>query len=255
MNTFLPKILAFLCNWCSYAGADLAGVSRFQYPPTIRVIRTMCSGRVDPQYMVEGLSSGYDSVLVFGCHIGDCHYLDGNLYTVRRVEVVRQLLDLAGIGAERVQLRWVSAAEGQMFADYVKELSQLTTDMGPFDATRQKLPLAAVKGALKSQRLRWLMGIDRQITERENVYHEKIDQGEFKKLLKSAVEVEYHKALIMEALTEGPLSVPELNAKTGLPVYTISCRLGDLEKSGSADFYSYEGVDPKFVRLASRLDN
>ncbi len=248
---FEPKILAFLCNWCSYAGADLAGVSRFQYPPTIRVLRTMCSGRVDPLHMVEGLASGFDAVLVFGCHIGDCHYLEGNYYAQNRVQVVRDLLELAGIGRDRLQLRWVSAAEGQIFADYVKELSSVIEGLGPFDAKRHALQLASVEGALTSPRLRWLMGMERQLTTVENVYHERIKEEDYTKLLESAVEVEYEKAAILEVLRAGPLSVRQIAEAASLPVYTVSKRLGDLEKSGSVDLHGYEGTTPKFVGLAA----
>ena len=250
-DSFEPKILAFLCNWCSYAGADLAGVSRFQYPPTIRVIRTMCSGRVDPVHVMEGLKSGYDAVFIFGCHIGDCHYLEGNHYTVKRKAVIDQLLDLSGIGQDRVQLRWVSAAEGQAFADNVTELSALITGMGSFDAQANALKLASVTAALNTPRLRWLCGMDRQITERENAYHEKMDQEAYTNMLKCAVEVEYQKALILEVLRGGPQTVREISGKSGLDVYVVSQRLSDIEKAGLAEFNGYDGTSPKFIRLAA----
>jgi F420-non-reducing hydrogenase iron-sulfur subunit len=170
---------------------------------------------------------------------------------LKRVEIVRQLLDLSGIGGDRLQLRWVSAAEGQIFANYVKELSALIEGMGPFDADRFKLELAAVGSALSTPRLRWLMGIDRQITERENVYHEKVDEERYAELMKTAVETEYQKALICEALKQAPMSVRELAALTKLPIYTISLRLGDLEQYGRVDLYGYNGTTPRFTRLAA----
>ncbi len=250
-EAFEPRILAFLCNWCSYAGADLAGVSRFQYPPTIRVIRTMCSGRVDPLHVVEGLKSGFDGVFVFGCHIGDCHYLEGNVYTAKRMQMVEELLELSGIGRRRLHLRWVSAAEGQLFADFVTELSGVIQDLGPFSPVEKKLHLAAVEGALASARLRWLMGMDRQITEKENVYHKKLDESCFKQLLQVAAGEEYQKALILEVLRDGPQSVREIAGKSGLPVYTVSQRLSDVENSGQVEFCGYEGTTPKFMRLAA----
>lgn len=248
---FEPKILAFLCNWCSYAGADLAGVSRFQYPPTIRVMRTMCSGRVDPTYVIEGLQNGFDAVFVFGCHIGDCHYIDGNVHTVKRMELVREVLDMAGIGKDRTHLRWVSAAEGQQFADFVSELSALTTELGPFNAETHRLPLAAARRALESPRLRWLLGMGRQLTERQNVYHEKIDAGRYDELVKVAAKEELEKAFILESLADGPLSIRSISTRTGLPVYTISQRLGDIERAGQVDLDRYEGTTPLFVRIAA----
>ncbi|MBP8645333.1 MAG: hydrogenase iron-sulfur subunit [Syntrophobacteraceae bacterium] len=250
-KTFEPRMLAFLCNWCSYAGADLAGVSRFQYPPTIRIVRTMCSGRVDPVHVVEGLRSGYDCVLVFGCHFGDCHYVDGNLYTAKRMEVVKWLLEYSGVGSDRAEVRWVSAAEGQIFADYVKELTERTQKLGPFDPEKYRLPLAAVAGVLNSVRFRWLMGMERQLTERENVYHQKLEEEGYRSFLKTVARIEYQKALIMEVLKEGALSVREISEKTGLPVYEVSLRLSDLERAGQVELKGYEGTTPRFISLAA----
>jgi len=112
-----PKILAFLCNWCSYAGADLAGTSRIQYPTNIRVIRVPCSGRVNPQFIVKALHDGLDGVWISGCHIGDCHYQTGNYYARRRFYMIKNLLEYVGVEPERVQFSWVSASEGKKFAE------------------------------------------------------------------------------------------------------------------------------------------
>ena len=129
---FSPRIVAFLCNWCGYAGADLAGVSRFQYPPTIRVIRIMCSGRVQPSFILESFKNGADGVLVCGCHIGDCHYISGNEFCERRFNKTRKILELLGIDPRRVRLEWVSAAEGMKFATVVKEFTEQIKELGPF---------------------------------------------------------------------------------------------------------------------------
>ncbi len=129
-----PKILAFLCNWCSYAGADLAGVSRIQYSASIRVIRVPCSGRVNPMFILRALQRGLDGVLVSGCHPGDCHYLTGNYHARRRFAVLRKLLDFCGVEDGRVQFSWVSASEGQKFADVVNEVTARVRELGP--ATR-----------------------------------------------------------------------------------------------------------------------
>jgi F420-non-reducing hydrogenase iron-sulfur subunit len=247
-EVFQPRILAFLCNWCSYAGADLAGVSRFQYPSTIRVLRTMCSGRVDPLFIVEGLRSGFDAVFVYGCHIGDCHYLEGNFHTAKRVEVVRNLFESTSIGAERAQLRWVSAAEGQEFARSVTELSEVVRGLGPLDRDRFGMQLSALAQTLGAERLRWLMGMERRLTELGNVYNEKVDKRRYEEVLATAAIEEYQKALILESLVRGPQSVREIAASSGLPVFTISRRLGDVEKAGKAVFHSYDGNTPRFIR-------
>jgi heterodisulfide reductase subunit A len=125
------KILAFACNWCSYAGADYAGVSRLQYPPNVRLIRTMCSGRVDEDFIWRGFAQGAPVVLVSGCHIGDCHYIDANHWTAKRVEKVRKKMEKLGIRPERLQLEWVSAAEGVRFAKIMRGLEQLRQSVTP----------------------------------------------------------------------------------------------------------------------------
>jgi coenzyme F420-reducing hydrogenase delta subunit len=128
---YQPKILVFACNWCSYAGADMAGVSRFQMPPNCRVIRVMCSARVRPEMVLSALSKGIDAVLVFGCHPGDCHYSEGNYYTRRRGLLLKKLLDVFGIPQERFQVNWVSAAEGAKFSETIRDTVKQVSALGP----------------------------------------------------------------------------------------------------------------------------
>ena len=122
-----PKILAFLCNWCSYAGADLAGVSRLQYPPNIRVVRVPCSGRINPFYLIKALQAGWDGVLVSGCHPGDCHYLAGNYVARRRFAILKDIAEFMGIP----NFSWVSAAEGEKFSKVIKEVVGKVKKLGP----------------------------------------------------------------------------------------------------------------------------
>jgi len=131
-SEFEPKIIAFLCNWCSYAGADLAGISRIQYPPNVRVIRVMCSGRIDPTFVVKALNDGADGVLIGGCHPGDCHYLEGNYKAMRRYQLLMKLLEQFGVEKGRVRLAWISAGEGDRFAQVVKEITETVRKLGPF---------------------------------------------------------------------------------------------------------------------------
>jgi len=132
VNEFQPKILGFLCNWCSYAGADLAGISRVQYPPNLRIIRVMCSGRIDPAFVLEAFKSGADGVLVAGCHLpSDCHYVSGNFKTYRRIAALRKLLEQLGFEPQRLRVEWVSASEGARFADVVKEMTDEIKRLGP----------------------------------------------------------------------------------------------------------------------------
>ncbi len=128
---FEPKIVGFLCNWCSYAGADLAGTSRIQYPPNVRIIRVMCSGSVDSMYILRALLEGADGVFIGGCHPGDCHYIDGNYKARRRMVLLENVLETLGLEKERVWLRWISASEGQKFADTMKEMTERIRKLGP----------------------------------------------------------------------------------------------------------------------------
>jgi F420-non-reducing hydrogenase iron-sulfur subunit len=130
-ETFEPVIIGFCCNWCSYAGADLAGVSRQQYPPNLRIIRVMCSGMVHPNLVVDALTKGADGVLICGCHIGDCHYLEGNVKAENRKEAIELLLEDFGIEPERFRLEWVSASEGPRFAEVIRDMTETVRALGP----------------------------------------------------------------------------------------------------------------------------
>ncbi len=128
---FEPRIVGFLCNWCSYTGADLAGTSRIKYQPNVRSIRVMCSARVDPTFVIKAFASGADGVLLCGCHPGDCHYSEGNYKTLRRMPLLKRMLADFGIEDERVRLEWVSASEGRRFADVVDDMTNRSRALGP----------------------------------------------------------------------------------------------------------------------------
>jgi F420-non-reducing hydrogenase iron-sulfur subunit len=129
--TFEPKILGILCNWCSYTGADLAGTSRIKYSPNVRVVRVMCSGRVDPTFILKAFADGADGVLVAGCHPGDCHYIEGNYKTIRRMAMLKRMLADYGIEPQRFRLEWVSAGEGDRWAQVVNGITEDVRKLGP----------------------------------------------------------------------------------------------------------------------------
>lgn len=129
--SFEPRIIGFLCNWCSYTGADLAGTSRMKYPPNVLTIRVMCSGRVDPGFILDAFRNGADGVLVCGCHLGDCHYVNGNHKCIRRIPLTKKILAGMGIPAERLRLEWVSASEGARFQEVVTDFTEQIRTMGP----------------------------------------------------------------------------------------------------------------------------
>ena len=129
---FEPKIIGFLCNWCSYTGADLAGTARLKYPPNVLSIRVMCSGRVDPGFVLDAFQKGADGVLICGCHPGDCHYVEGNYKCMRRVPLTLKILEGLGIDKRRLRLEWVSASEGVRFQEVIGEFTEQIRALGPF---------------------------------------------------------------------------------------------------------------------------
>ena len=131
MDNFEPQIVAFLCNWCSYAGADLAGTSRMEYPANVKAIKVMCSGRVNPMLIVNAFQQGADAVLIGGCHPGDCHYTHGNYFARRRFQIMRRILEFIGIHPARIRMSWVSAAEGKKFTEVINEVVADLKSIGP----------------------------------------------------------------------------------------------------------------------------
>lgn len=159
---------------------------------------------------------------------------------------MRELLDLSGLGQDRVHLRWVSASEGQRFADYVTELTGVVGNLGPLAVEAAPLPLAAAHRTLNSPSLRWLLGLESQLTEKENVFHERLEVDIYRGILRRTAREEYQKSLIFESLREDAKTVREIAASTGLPVYTVSLRLNDLERTGVAAYQGHEGNSPRF---------
>ncbi|MEE8715864.1 MAG: hydrogenase iron-sulfur subunit [Coriobacteriales bacterium] len=143
-----PKILAFCCNWCTYAGADLAGLNRMNYPADIRLLRVPCSGRVNPQHVLRALQDGCDGVLVCGCHPGDCHYVSGNYYAKRRMMVFKRLLEYSGLRPGRFQVRWISGSEAGKFRDTVVSVTEQISQMGPMASDAPSLEALAGADAL-----------------------------------------------------------------------------------------------------------
>lgn len=146
--SFEPKLVGFLCTWCSYTGADLAGTARMKYPPNLRVIRVMCSGRVDPNFVLLALAQGADGVLVCGCHPGDCHYSEGNYKCMRRMPITKRIVEGMGVDPRRVRLEWVSASEGGRFTSLVTEFTDEIRALGPLDLKEWDFDRAAADAQL-----------------------------------------------------------------------------------------------------------
>ncbi len=255
MGLFEPKIIGFLCNWCSYAGADLAGVSRFQYPPNLKAVRVMCSGRIDPIIPLEVFKKGADGILVLGCHPADCHYVEGNLYEERKIKMLKKLIALTGLEPERLRLDWVSAAEGQRFAQIVTEFTEQIRKLGlspvSGNAPNQKIleNLQAAKNAASDFRLRVLVGRERELTEKCNVYEEKMPQDEFDSLLDEVVEAEFVRQKIHLLTQTEPLSVKALAEATELKPAAVLKQIVSMRRRNMITVDHVEGTTPLYRAL------
>jgi F420-non-reducing hydrogenase iron-sulfur subunit len=254
---FEPKIVGFLCNWCSYAGADLAGVSRFQYPPNIRVIRVMCSGRVDPPLVIRAFSRGADGVMILGCHPGDCHYATGNYYARNRAQVLSQLFASVGLDAGRFMLDWVSAGEGERFAtlvsrftEQVRALGPLGMELAPGEREEVQQRLDAASRVVAGERVRWLVGRKQELLEKGDVYGRTVQLEAFDELLQSSVSDEYLRNRLLLLTAARPLSVVEMAETIGMPPRQILSHVMALEQKGLMAMVKIEGRSPTY-QLAS----
>lgn len=249
MEKFEPKITGFLCNWCSYAGADLAGVSRFQYPPNLRVIRVMCSGRVDPSYIFSSFLAGFDGVVVLGCHLGECHYLTGNYHAEKKMQMVENLLEMAGVDRERFYLDWVSAAEGERFARIVTEFTKKIKELGPLEKDESlTLSLKAAKITTQGEKIRWLVGNELDLLEKGNVFGEEVPSTEFSRLMDTTLQDDFRRNKIALLLEKTPCSVREIADLVQLSPQQVSSYLVDLEELGMVSLHSIEGKRPLYIR-------
>jgi F420-non-reducing hydrogenase iron-sulfur subunit len=253
-KSFEPDILGFLCNWCSYAAADLAGVSRMQYPPNVHIIRVMCSARVDPTIVLEALIQGLDGVMVLGCHLGTCHYMTGNYYTEKRMKTTKNVLRNVGVSPERLLVDWVSAAEGERFAALVREFTEKVRKLGPLgketdlDLEHLRIRLTAAKEALAQERIRWLVGKERELVEDRNVFGEKASQEEFDQLMLQTVEKEFAKRRILLAIGEDALSIKEIAQTVGASPKEVLKNMVSLERTGLVSVVRIRGNSPKYQR-------
>lgn len=248
-NDFEPRIIAFCCNWCSYAGADMAGISRIQYLPNIRIAKVMCSGRVDPVFVIHAFLSGVDGVLVLGCHPGDCHYLVGNYHTEKKMNRLKKLLEIAGIAPERLCLDWVSAAEGTRFAKIIDSFTERIKQEGPLNRDAPLLQrLHAAELTTQTERVRWLLGNELNLLEKGNTYGEKVSSEELNTIANQVIKDEFIKSWLGLILEENSISVKEMAAATGLSLQGITYYLTELENAGEVHFDSFEGRAAKYAK-------
>jgi F420-non-reducing hydrogenase iron-sulfur subunit len=249
MTEFEPKVLGILCNWCSYAGADLAGVSRFQYPTNIRTLRVMCSTRVTPHVLLEIFKSGVDGVVVGGCHIGDCHYITGNYYTEKRMALTKSLMKTAGLEPERLSFYMVSASEGRRFAELITGFVGTIKELGPSRAiTDEKLArrLDAAIETAKAYRLRLLNGKELSLVQSGNVYAKHMDEKKLEAIQEKALREEFERNFILQLTRDRPLSVKEMAKELDAPPDEVLEQVVFLRQRSMIALDSIEGVSPKY---------
>ena len=253
--TFEPQILGFLCNWCSYAGADLAGVSRIQYATNIRVIRVMCSGRVDPVFIIDGFLKGLDGILVLGCHLGDCHYISGNYEAEIKMNMLTKILQFIGF-SDRLRLDWVSASEGNKFAQVVNEFTDHIKKLGPSPIKDEDIrenvieDLTAIKGAISGKRIRALVARERGITTEGNVYNEVIPEDEYEEILDQVIYDEYIRHKILVKLKSKAKSVPEISEEISIRPNKVLEHIITLRARGLVDLAQITENIPTFISIA-----
>jgi len=246
---FEPKIIGFLCNWCSYAGADLCGVSRYQYPTNVRPVRVMCSTRISPHLVLDIFKAGADGILLGGCHLNDCHYISGNFYTEKRVRLMLKLLEDAGVDPKRLRLEWVSASEGEKFSKVVTEFTETIRNLGPIQVKKNatlKSKIAAADEASDTFRLRALVGKELGLEKTGNVYGNKLEQTELEKLIDGATKEEFERALILELSKDKPRSVKELGKIMEVPTDRVLRHIVVLRQKSLLSMDHPEGFTPTY---------
>lgn len=247
-----PKIVGFLCNWCSYAGADLCGVSRFQYPTNIRLVRVMCSTRVSPHIVLEVFEAGADGILIGGCHLNDCHYMTGNYHTEKRVNLMKRLLREAGIDEGRLRLEWVSASEGEKFSKVVTEFTGEIQKLGPSKVHTDdmvKAKVAAADDASETFRLKALVGKEFNLLSKGNAYGDKLDPEKLSGIIDAAAEEEFERALILELARIRPMSVKQLGMVMEVPTDRILRHIVLLRQNSMIAMEHPEGFTPLYKTI------
>jgi len=252
---FRPKIIGFVCNWSLPAEVDIAGTSRIHGYPKIRIVRVMCAGRIDPAIVMEIFAKGADGVLVIGCHPPDCHYIDGNLQAERKIVMLKKLISLTGLEPERLRLDWAYASEIERFAKIITDFRNQVTVLGPSPLvgegpnTSILLNVKAAKAVVEDFGLRVLVGRERELTEKENVYGEKISQEEFDVLLHEIVESGFIRHKIHLLTREKPMAVKEIAAITNMKPALVLRHIVNMRRKGMITLDHVERTTPLYKAL------
>lgn len=250
-----PKIIAFACNWGGYASADLAGMGRINYPSNVRIIRLMCSARVDPVFVLEAFRNGSDGVLILGCHPEYCHYINGNEQAETRAKFLKLIMKNAGVDPERLRMEWLSASEGARFAKVIKDFVNHLESLGPSPIGRKKADvdllkcLEAAEAASGDFRLRALVSKERKVVQEGNVYGETKPREEFDEVMKEAVDAEYIRNRIYLMVDKKPMSAKDLASTLGVDPAKVLRHIVVMRRRGLVGLDRVEGTSPLYTTL------
>ncbi len=252
---FNPRIVGFVCNWSMPAEIDFAITKRTRGYPKIHIVQVMCIGRIDPAIVLETFAKGADGVLVIGCHPPDCHYIEGNLHAERKIKMLMALISLTGLEPERLQLDWTYASEIHRFAKIIDDSRNLVKALGPSPLagrrpdTNMLLNMKAAKAAAEGFRLRVLVGREKELAEKENVYGERIPQEEFDALLREIVEAEFIRQKIFFLMKERPMSVREIAAIVNMDPALVLRQIVNMRVKGMITLDHVERTTPLYKAL------
>lgn len=250
MKEFEPRIVCFLCKWCSYTCVDLAGVGRVQYPPNLLVVRVLCSGRIDPALVLGALAVGIDGVAVTGCNIGGVNCVAGNPQTKRKFSLTERLVKKGGLEPGRLMLDWVSASDGQRFATTMGKFTEQVRKLGPSPLSGDSpdpnllLNVRAARAAAEDFRLRALVGKEEKVITEGNVYGDRLTQEEYDEKMAEAVESEFERHRIRLALLEEPTSVKKLSEILGMEPRKVLRHIVVMRQRGWVDVRDIQGASP-----------
>jgi len=252
---FRPKIVGFICNWSLPPEVDLTSTSTVYRHPKISIVRVMCVGRIDPSIVLETFANGADGVLVVGCHPPDCHYIEGNLQAERNVKMLKKLISRTGLEPERLRLDWAYASEIGRFAKIVNDFRNHVTALGQSALAGERpdpnilLNIKAAKAAAEDFRLRVLVGKERELTEKKNMYREKISQEEFDKIMDANIGVEYLRNKIYLLVKNAPMSVRELSEHLDVDPKEVLQHLVVMKQEGLVAVNRVKGTTPFYISL------
>jgi coenzyme F420-reducing hydrogenase delta subunit len=253
MTAHSPRLIGFLCNWCSYAGADLCGVSRYQYPTNLRTVRVMCSARVEPGIVLEMFIQGADGVFVGGCHIGDCHYIKGNYYAQLRMELAKKLLVKAGMDPKRLRLEWVSASEGERFARLIGQFTEELSALGPSPVAGDEPDITILenlyvaKNLSEDFRLRAIVGKELDLIEKGNVFGKKVEKADFDRFIDSVIEDEFARCRILLITKYRPHTTGEIAEAVDISPRKVLQHIVTLRERGLIVMDKSDGSDPMYI--------